>query len=100
MCIPSAPNIEKRLQRIAKYRGYKLNPDLDQRKKIIDGLVSNSIKHGASYCPCRVVTGNEYEDCKNICPCDDFSVFIEMTGSCKCRLFFKDEPDALELGFC
>lgn len=97
MCIPNAVNIEKRLQIMAKYRGYILNPDIDRRKKIIDGLVSNSIKHGASYCPCKIVTGNEYEDCKNICPCDDFSEDIEKNGFCKCKLFFKDE---VELGFC
>jgi ferredoxin-thioredoxin reductase catalytic chain len=93
MCIPSAPNIEKRLQRIAKYRGYKLNPDLNRRKMIIDGLVQNAITKGASYCPCKIVTGDEYEDCKNICPCDD----LETTGKCKCKLFLTDEP---ELGFC
>lgn len=97
MCIPSAQNIEKRLNCIATFHGFKLNPDLDQRKKIINGLVDNAIKHGASYCPCRIVTGNAEEDCKNICPCDYFKVDIEMNGFCKCKLFFKDEP---ELGFC
>ena len=100
MCIPSAQNIEKRLKCIAKYRGYKLNPDNEKRKKIIDGIVHNAITKGASYCPCRVVTGDPIEDCKNICPCDDFSADIEKNGFCKCKLFFKDETAEPELGFC
>ncbi|ABE51330.1 ferredoxin-thioredoxin reductase catalytic domain-containing protein [Methanococcoides burtonii] len=76
----------------AKYAdkaGYMLNPDEESLHLVLEGLARNRNKHGKNYCPCRIVTGDEQEDKKIICPCIYHKDEINDGGSCHCDLFFK-----------
>ena len=76
-------------ERYAKQSGIKLNPDKKIVRAICLGLLANEQKHGARYCPCRIVTGDKEEDRKIICPCVYHKDEIEKMGHCHCRLFVK-----------
>lgn len=76
-------------ERYAKQSGIKLNPDKNIVRAICMGLLANEQKHGARYCPCRMLTGKKEEDKKIICPCVYHKDEIEKMGHCHCRLFVK-----------
>ncbi|UCD03337.1 MAG: ferredoxin:thioredoxin reductase [Candidatus Aenigmatarchaeota archaeon] len=73
----------------AESQGFRLNPDNAEVERICKSLLANQRKHGARYCPCRVVTGNKDEDRKNICPCIYHRDEVKKKGRCHCRLFVK-----------
>ena len=73
----------------AESQGFNLNPDDIIVERICKGLLGNQKKHGARYCPCRLVTGNKEEDKKIICPCVYHKDEIEKDGNCHCNLFVK-----------
>ena len=74
----------------AENNGYKLNPEKEIYDIVIDGLVKNKEKYDKQYCPCRIVTGDEEQDKKIICPCIYHKDEIKKDGMCHCALFFKD----------
>jgi ferredoxin-thioredoxin reductase catalytic subunit len=78
-------------EKYAEQSGLKLNPDTKHVEKIIKGLVENEKKYGFRYCPCRVLTGNEEEDRKKICPCFWHKQEIKHMGRCLCGLFVSKE---------
>lgn len=55
--------------------GYRINPNIEHVKLIIDGL-----EKGSGFCPCKVQKTEE-----NLCPCDEFIT----TGECHCKLWVK-----------
>ena len=73
----------------AKKSGFRLNPNEKVVEAIINGLLRNEGKHGARYCPCRLVSGNKEEDKKNVCPCVYHKDEIARDGHCHCNLFVK-----------
>ena len=81
--------IAKGFEMYAKSRGFRLNPDRKVVEMIIKGLLANEKKHGARYCPCRVVTGDKEEDRKIICPCVYHLDELNEMGHCHCNLFVK-----------
>ena len=81
--------LKRKLQDYADNAGFKLNDDEKALEFVIKGLLKNKEKHGEIYCPCRVVTGNKTEDKKIICPCVYHQGEIELTGKCRCALFWK-----------
>jgi ferredoxin-thioredoxin reductase catalytic subunit len=76
-------------KKYADKKGYKLNPDKEMLDIIIDGLAKNQEKYGKRYCPCRILTDDEEENKKIICPCVFHEEEIELNGMCHCALFFK-----------
>lgn len=74
----------------AENNGYILNPDKEIYDIVIEGLVKNKEKYGKQFCPCRIVTGDEEQDKKVICPCIYHKDEIKKDGMCHCALFFKD----------
>jgi ferredoxin-thioredoxin reductase catalytic subunit len=76
-------------RKYAESQGFALNPDEKVVEMIVDGLLTNLEKHGAAYCPCRTITGNNQEDRKIICPCIYHKDEIEKDGKCHCWLFVK-----------
>lgn len=88
--------IEKYLQifeKVAKQRGWRVNPD---REIVIDfakGLIENRKRFGIPICPCRLATGKKEVDKLIICPCvyavDDIREF----GRCYCGLYQRDDRD-------
>lgn len=78
-------------EKYAKKMGFKLNPDKEALAYVLEGLATRKVKFGRRYCPCRVVTGDEEEDRKIICPCIYHKDEIEQDGKCHCELFFKGD---------
>jgi ferredoxin-thioredoxin reductase catalytic chain len=84
--------IRKMKSGFAKYaesQGFRLNPDDRIVEGLCRGMLANEKKHGARYCPCRLVTGNKQEDKKIICPCVYHKDEIARDGHCHCSLFVK-----------
>ncbi len=75
----------------AKKVGIKLNPNSKIVEGVINGLLRNKEKHGAIYCPCRVVTGNKDKDKEIICPCVFHRGEIELQKHCHCDLFVSEK---------
>ena len=73
----------------AESQGFRLNPDKKEVERVCTGLLANQAKHGARYCPCRMVTGNKDEDRKIICPCIYHKDEVKNDGHCHCKLFVK-----------
>ena len=76
-------------EKYANKVGYRLNPDREALDYVLDGLAIKLEKFGRRYCPCRIVTGNEDEDRKIVCPCIYHKKEVERDGNCHCELFFK-----------
>ncbi|MDD5416635.1 MAG: ferredoxin-thioredoxin reductase catalytic domain-containing protein [Candidatus Aenigmarchaeota archaeon] len=71
----------------AKSQKIKLNENKKIVEAILEGLIRNKEKHGKSYCPCRIVTGNKEEDEKKVCPCFWHMDEIKNMKHCHCNLF-------------
>jgi ferredoxin-thioredoxin reductase catalytic chain len=76
-------------ERYAKSQGFRLNPDRKIVETIVKGIFNNQEKHGARYCPCRMVTGDKEKDKLIICPCAYHKKELEEMGHCHCRLFVR-----------
>jgi ferredoxin-thioredoxin reductase catalytic chain len=74
-------------EKYAKSAGIRLNPDRTIVENICKGLLGNQAKHGARYCPCRLVSGDKDKDKGNICPCIYHKDEIKRDGHCHCNLF-------------
>ncbi len=79
------------LEKVAKKKGWRLNPDDEYVESILEGLNNNKEKYGFFYCPCRVVEGDREKDKGKICPCIWSAEEIERDGHCHCQLYFKKE---------
>jgi ferredoxin-thioredoxin reductase catalytic subunit len=76
-------------EKVARKRGYVLNPNRTQRLRLAGHLAENKAKHGAYYCPCK----QHYplrpgED--PVCPCKDCDGEVENQGHCECHLFYSE----------
>jgi ferredoxin-thioredoxin reductase catalytic chain len=78
-------------EKIAKVKGWKVNPDKKAAQEITDGLNKNKETKGAYYCPCKVVTGDKEVDKAIICPCKNSQNEIDEMGHCHCGLFFGEK---------
>jgi len=75
------------LKNYAEKLGFQIQPDVEHRDKIIQGLLENQRKFGYRYCPCRVITGDRVKDARIICPCVYHKEEIRKMGHCHCGLF-------------
>jgi ferredoxin-thioredoxin reductase catalytic chain len=71
----------------ARTGGYIVNSD--KLDTIVRGLLKNQEKFGELYCPCRIRTGNEWEDRQIICPCATHHAEIDENGQCHCNLYVR-----------
>lgn len=76
-----------RLNKEAEAGGYHLNPDAEFTKDLINGLLTNEQRYGYWTCPCRLATGNKFEDLDIICPCDYRDADINEFDACYCALY-------------
>jgi ferredoxin-thioredoxin reductase catalytic subunit len=83
--------LTKLMEKYAKSKGFRLNPDREVVNVIIKGLLENEKRHGYRYCPCRVLTGKKEDDAPKICPCKWHKDEIKQMGHCHCGLFFGGE---------
>jgi len=77
----------ERLYKEAEEGGYHLNPDVEFNKELVKGLLINEKRYGYWACPCRLATGEKFEDMDIICPCDYRDADILEYGSCYCALY-------------
>jgi ferredoxin-thioredoxin reductase catalytic subunit len=77
----------ERLYKEAEEGGYHLNPDVEFTKDLVKGLLVNEKRYGYWACPCRLATGEKFEDMDIICPCDYRDADILEYGSCYCALY-------------
>lgn len=73
----------------AQNNNFQLNSDKKTVERILHGLLQNEKMKGRKYCPCRVLSGDQEEDLKKICPCFFHKEEIEQDGRCYCGLFTK-----------
>lgn len=76
-------------EKVAKAKGWELNPDQNFRSSIQEGLLSNFNRHGRLYCPCRDVEGEPKDNRDILCPCPYAVQDIQEYGQCFCGLFVR-----------
>lgn len=86
---PEAEAIKARLDEYLATTDFTWNPDESVVERVLNGLAKRQEKTGAAYCPCRLVSGDEAEDRKIVCPCAYHAQEIAEEGQCHCRLFVK-----------
>lgn len=64
-----------------------LNPDEEVLKQLAEGEKKLLLEGKQAYCPCRILTGNEFADRKIICPCYLYMGEVELQGHCHCNLY-------------
>jgi ferredoxin-thioredoxin reductase catalytic subunit/rubredoxin len=69
----------------------RLNPDENVLKQLADNEGKKLLEGKQAYCPCRLLTGNEWADRKIICPCYLYMGEIELQGHCHCSLYVTDK---------
>ena len=83
------------VQKIAKAKGWKLNPDAGVVNGLVAALTYNRLKYKFPYCPCKPQHVPE-----NICPCRPYNGYIgseariKKEGICYCGLFVSPEKVA------
>ena len=77
----------ERLYREAEEGGYHLNPDIEFTKDLIKGLLVNEKRYGYWACPCRLASGDKFEDIDIICPCDYRDADVLEYNACYCALY-------------
>jgi ferredoxin-thioredoxin reductase catalytic subunit len=86
-----AKKIKEWAQKYAERKGFELYPDEKRVDEVVQGLAARQEKFGKRYCPCRIITGNEIEDRKIICPCAYHEEELKKGETCHCRLFVTKE---------
>lgn len=76
---------------VAEHQGWKLNPDEQFLKDLIEGLHTNKERYGYYLCPCRLGSGEKEKDKDIICPCDYSKPDIAEYGHCYCSLYLSPE---------
>lgn len=79
--------IIKDSQLYAEKNGFKLNPNKNIVRLLVEGIAENQINLGARFCSCRAFAGDKKAD--SVCPCKWHKQEIETKGRCHCGLFVK-----------
>ena len=86
--------VEKAYQKCkkdAEAGGYRINPDGDFARGLINGLLVNEDRYGYPSCPCRLASGKKEEDLDIICPCDYRDQDVVEFGACYCALYVSQD---------
>jgi ferredoxin-thioredoxin reductase catalytic chain len=84
-------SLHARLSSEAEAGGYRLNPDREFTRGLVEGLLVNEQRYGYRACPCRLATGERVRDLDIICPCDYRDEDLVDWGACYCGLYVSDE---------
>ena len=79
------------VRKVAKLRGWALNPDEEFLDGVVEGLATNYKRYGYYLCPCRDGSGDRGEDRDIICPCTYCVPDQKEYGHCYCGLFLTKE---------
>ena len=88
--------LHKRLDKEAEASGYRLNPNLEHTRGLVEALLVNEARYGYWACPCRLSDGDKEEDLDIICPCDYRDPDLTEYGACYCALYVSDQIKAGE----
>ncbi len=91
--MPTAEEVDELIAALrsqAEPRGYHLNPNEEDLRVIIEGLLVNKEKFGYLGCPCRLNSGVEEEDRDIVCPCDYRDDDVNEFGACYCSLYVSE----------
>jgi len=80
-------------ERVAKKRGWYLNPDKELVRSFAEGLLENKKRYGMAICPCRLATGKKEIDRKIVCPCTYAEDDIKEYGKCYCGLYLSKDGE-------
>lgn len=80
-------SFQREIERIAKDKGYRFNPDEEFYNSLLKGLFKNKERFGYPSCPCRLATGKMNEDIDIICPCVYRDPDLFEFGRCYCALY-------------
>jgi len=80
-----------KLDKEAEKGGYHLNPEINDTKDLVKGLLTNEQRYGYWACPCREATGNKEDDLDIICPCDYRDPDLYDYSACFCGLYVSDD---------
>ncbi|MDD1687626.1 ferredoxin-thioredoxin reductase catalytic domain-containing protein [Methanoregula sp.] len=78
------------LRKDAAEGGYRINPDTEFVKNLVQGLLRNEQRYGYRACPCRLASGKKEDDLDIVCPCDYRDSDIETHGACYCALYVNE----------
>jgi len=76
---------------VAGKQGWKLNPDIEFRDTLLEGLTTNWNRYGYYLCPCRDTEGSREADAAVLCPCRYARADILEYGHCFCALYLSPE---------
>jgi ferredoxin-thioredoxin reductase catalytic chain len=79
------------LRKQIEEKGYKLNPDAEFAKSLVQGMLVNQERYGYWACPCRLATGDKKKDLDIICPCDYRDTDLNDYGACYCALYVSEK---------
>lgn len=88
----------KKLTAEAIEGGYQINPNMDETRELVEGLVVNQKRYGYLACPCRLASGNKAADLDIICPCDYRDPDLDEYGACYCNLYVYDKTPDMKPG--
>ena len=80
-----------KLKKEAEVSGYRLNPDIEFTKELVEGLIKNEQRYGYWACPCRLAEGFKEHDLDIICPCDYRDADLTEYGACYCGLYVSQD---------
>ena len=75
------------LERHAAKQGLQMNPDWEEVRPLLEGLLRNGERYGLRTCPCRPAAGVKDKDLDIVCPCVYAKPDVEEHGACYCWLF-------------
>ncbi len=84
-------SLYEKLDRETESGGYHLNPDTEFTKALVESLLINEKRYGYWACPCRLASGERFDDLDMICPCDYRDPDLEQYGNCYCALYVTTE---------
>ena len=67
--------------------GYRLNPDEEFTRELVESLIVNIDRYSYPACPCRLAAGKRADDLDIICPCDYRDPDLNEFGACYCALY-------------
>jgi ferredoxin-thioredoxin reductase catalytic chain len=82
--------VRQRAELDAQAHGYRLNPNPEFLRSLVEGLRVNEERYGYPSCPCRIAAGIFEMDRDIICPCDYRGPDVEEFGACFCSLYVDD----------
>ena len=80
-----------RLKSEAESGGYRLNPDTEFTKQLVNSLLVNELRYGYWACPCRLASGIKAKDLDIICPCDYRDPDLVEYHACYCGLYVSQD---------